>query len=62
MLAPELRDGCGLVLFGNEQLISDGLADMPPHKGTIEIVHCPEVISMADKPIKRLRPSQTRVS
>lgn len=52
LLAPELREGCTLVLFGDEQQISSGLSDMPPHKGSIEIVHCPEVITMADKPIK----------
>jgi glycerol-3-phosphate acyltransferase PlsX len=55
LLAPELREGCTLVLFGNEQEIVRVLDSLPAHKGSIEVVHCPDVITMADKPIKALK-------
>lgn len=55
LLAPELREGCTLVLFGNEPEIAAELVNLPAHKGSIEIVHCPDVITMADKPIKAFK-------
>ncbi|HMM11011.1 MAG TPA: phosphate acyltransferase PlsX [Bacteroidales bacterium] len=55
LLAPELSQGCTIVLFGDEQQIAEGLKDVPATKGKFEVVHCPEVITMSDKPVKAFK-------
>lgn len=55
LLAPEMREGCTLVLFGDEQIINAAIELLPPHKGSIEVVHCTDVITMAEKPIKAFK-------
>ncbi len=48
----ELEKGSVLVLIGDEKIITDGLRELSAPSDKYQIVHAPEVIGMAESPIK----------
>ncbi len=51
----DLGDAIGLVLFGDEKVIREKLAEKEGDEKDFEVVHAPEMIHMADNPTKSLR-------
>jgi glycerol-3-phosphate acyltransferase PlsX len=52
LLVPELDQDDQLVLYGNKKLIDDYLNANHLNNIQVEIVNCPDIVSMSDKPIK----------
>jgi len=53
--ATELGDEATLILFGDEKAISEADKDSLLLKNKIQVVHCPDVITMAESPTKALQ-------